>query len=230
VPSISVTFDCGELGFAPIAAHGHADALSFTLRAFGEDVLIDPGTYDYFTYRRWRDYFRSTRAHNTVAVDGRDQSEPLGLFLWGRRARASCLRWEQGPEGGTVEGEHDGYRVLERPVRHRRSITLDAGIREVRVCDRLTGAGEHTADFALHLAEGCVLEPLDGNRFEIICAAGRLRLDLDERLSVRTLRGSDDPIGGWVSRGYHHKQATTTIVGSCTWQDGLESVIRISII
>ncbi|MHC4560573.1 MAG: heparinase II/III domain-containing protein, partial [Planctomycetota bacterium] len=79
---ISVVFDCGPLGMEPLAGHGHADALSFTLRAFGRDVLVDPGTYDYFSYRKWREYFRSTQAHNTVVVDGRDQSEMLGLFLW----------------------------------------------------------------------------------------------------------------------------------------------------
>ena len=34
---ISVVFDCGRLGMEPLAGHGHADALSFTLRAFGTD-------------------------------------------------------------------------------------------------------------------------------------------------------------------------------------------------
>ncbi len=46
---ISVTFDCGDLGLGTIAAHGHADALAVTLRAFGADILVDPGTYDYFS-------------------------------------------------------------------------------------------------------------------------------------------------------------------------------------
>ena len=41
---ISVLFDCGELGFKSIAAHGHADALSLCVRAFGRDILVDPGT------------------------------------------------------------------------------------------------------------------------------------------------------------------------------------------
>ena len=57
---LSVLFDCGELGFKSIAAHGHADVLSFTVRAFGEDLLVDPGTYDYFTFSGWRLYFRGT--------------------------------------------------------------------------------------------------------------------------------------------------------------------------
>src|SRR5690606_20444630 len=51
---ISVTFDCGPLGLGSIAAHGHADALSVTLRVGGHDLLVDPGTYDYFTERPYR--------------------------------------------------------------------------------------------------------------------------------------------------------------------------------
>ena len=94
-----MVFDCGELGFKAIAAHGHADALSFTLRAFGSDVFVDPGTYDYFSYSAWRAYFRSTSAHNTLAVDGRDQSVMLGPFLWGARAQARCIAWEPGIQG-----------------------------------------------------------------------------------------------------------------------------------
>ena len=96
---VSVVFDCGPLGLEPLAGHGHADVLSFTVRAFGKDVLVDPGTYDYFSCPKWREYFRSTRAHNTVVVDGRDQSEMLGLFLWGRKANARCLRWEPSDVG-----------------------------------------------------------------------------------------------------------------------------------
>ena len=50
-----------------IAAHGHADALSFTLSVGGREFLIDPGTYAYHTQERWRQYFRGTAAHNTRA-------------------------------------------------------------------------------------------------------------------------------------------------------------------
>jgi len=106
--------DCGELGLGAIAAHGHADALSLALRAFGTDVLVDPGTYDYFTHRAWRDHFRSTRA-TTRSRWTAGQSEMLGLFLWGARARARCLRFEPAPGGGELVVEHDGYARLADP-------------------------------------------------------------------------------------------------------------------
>src|SRR5262249_9207637 len=80
--------DAGPLGYLSIAAHGHADALAFTLSVGGREILVDPGTYAYHRNRRWRDYFRGTSAHNTLRVDGREQSEPGGDFLWLSHARA----------------------------------------------------------------------------------------------------------------------------------------------
>ena len=123
-----MVFDCGELGFGSLAAHGHADALSVTVRAGGVDVLVDPGTYDYFTFPDWRRYFRSTRAHNTLGIDGVDQSAQLGLVSVGppgrRPAASTGVRVR---EADPLPGEHDGYRVL--PSRRRtgeRSISIGA--------------------------------------------------------------------------------------------------------
>lgn len=83
--SIVLAFDHGPLGFGSLAAHGHADALSVQLYVDGEPVLVDPGTYIYNGNTEMRDLFRSTAMHNTVCVDGKDQSEMLGPFLWGKR-------------------------------------------------------------------------------------------------------------------------------------------------
>lgn len=226
---ISVTFDCGELGFGAIAAHGHADALSFTLRAFGAEVIVDPGTYDYFTYGRWRDYFRSTRAHNTVVVDGRDQSEMLGPFLWGRRAGARCLRWESGEDGGTVVGEHDGYADLFEPVVHRRTIKLEGHRGTIVVRDELIGTGRHAAAFHLHLAAHCSVRETSRNRFVADCGRGAVSVEFDPRLCVSVLRGTEEPILGWVSPGYHRKEASPTLRGCCEWETNLTTVTKFTV-
>lgn len=211
--SISVLFDCGQLGFGAIAAHGHADALSFSLRAFGQDFLVDPGTYDYFTYAEWRQYFRSTRAHNTIEVDGQDQSSMLGKFLWGSRANATCLEWQPNDFGGTVVGEHDGYQRLPDPVRHRRRITLDARARELEIQDEIFSSRAHELRWFAHVAEGCRVNRLSASSFELIAERGSVMIALDPRLEWRELRASANPIGGWVSRGYHRKSPSTTICG-----------------
>lgn len=224
---LSVVFDCGELGYGPIAAHGHADALSFTLRAFGEELLVDPGTYDYFSWPAWRDYFRSTRAHNTVVVDGQDQSEALGPFLWGRRARARCVQWRPSPDGGQVTGEHDGYTRLPDPVMHRRTLVLRRSAGELSIRDELTARADHEAAFFLHLAEGCRVHNLADGRCLVRSGRAEVLLHLDPRLELRVLHGSEDPPAGWVSRGYHRRTASTTLVGRCRWSGTLQLETRI---
>jgi uncharacterized heparinase superfamily protein len=209
---ISVVFDGGELGYGPIAAHGHADALSFSLRAFGRDVLVDPGTFDYFTFPAWRDYFRSTKAHNTLAVDGLDQSVMRGPFAWGSRARTRCASWEPGFEGGRVVGIHDGYTRLADPVVHTRTLDLDPCARILTVRDDVAASGTHEIAVYFHLSEDAKVLPEEGNRFKIWVPGGTVTLEVDTRLAVEIVEAPEQPIGGWVSRGYHRKSPSTTLV------------------
>lgn len=113
-----MTFDHAELGFGKIAAHGHSDSLNITLSVDGEQIIIDPGTYIYHTEIDWRNYFRRTINHNTVAVNDRDQSEMQGAFLWGSRAETCLESFESSTAGERVAARHDGY----KPVIHRREI------------------------------------------------------------------------------------------------------------
>jgi len=226
---ISVAFDAGEHGFGGITAHAHADALSFTLRAFGKDVLVDPGTYDYFSYRQWRDYFRSTRAHNTVVIDGRDQSETLGLFLWGRRAKTNCLTWEPHEHGGKVSAEHNGYSRLKDRVIHRRTLELDGQQRSLTIRDDIIAKGRHDVEVCFHFAEHCKVTPMGENCYRIDVGPSSVEIELDCRLSAEILKGSEDPIGGWVSRGYHQKVASTTLAGRSVSEGEISLMCRIDI-
>lgn len=54
--------------------HKHADDNSFMLYSRGMDIFVDPGWYNYITGNRYRDYFVSSNAHNTVIVDGKTYS------------------------------------------------------------------------------------------------------------------------------------------------------------
>lgn len=48
--------------------HGHDNLLHFTLFANGKDYLIDGGRYTYID-NKWREYFKSSKSHNTLGVD-----------------------------------------------------------------------------------------------------------------------------------------------------------------
>lgn len=213
--SVSILFDCAELGYGAIAAHGHADALGFTLRCNGQYLLVDTGTYDYFTYPAFRNYFRSTAAHNTVEIDGEDQSVMTGPFMWGRRANSRLIEWSSNDEETTVTGEHDGYARLPDPVTHCRSLTLSHADFRCTVIDRLMARAQHTAKVYFHLGPACTVRELHGNVVTVDVGNGlSFRLTLDPALKVESLHGSEDPVGGWYSPSYHRKLPVTTVVGS----------------
>lgn len=89
---VLIGMDHAELGFGRIAAHGHADALSIQVFFEGKPVLVDSGTYNYHVPKKVRDELRSTKAHNTIYIDGIEQAEMLGPFLWGKRYQVNDVQ------------------------------------------------------------------------------------------------------------------------------------------
>jgi hypothetical protein len=212
---IRLIADAGPLGYREIAAHGHADALAFTLSVGGREFLVDPGTFAYHTEAQWRHYFRGTAAHNTLRVDGMDQSEPGGNFMWLRKARAECSRWASDEEQDFFEGWHDGYLGLADPVMHRRRIVLDKPARRVAIEDMLQMEGEHAVELFFHCHEDCAVERGEGvMRLSRAERAITLRLPDVPGAEVHVLEASTQPIGGWVSRRFDHKVRAPTIVWS----------------
>lgn len=137
---MQLVLDVGDPCPPELPAHAHADALSFELVVDGERVVVDAGASTYVAGRR-RAYERSTAAHNTVEVDGTDQTEVWGSFRAGRRAH---VRIEDVSDDGTtiaVTASHDGYRALPGSPRHRRTFTLADGT--LRLDDEIVGGGIH---------------------------------------------------------------------------------------
>ncbi|MBV9544186.1 MAG: alginate lyase family protein, partial [Chloroflexi bacterium] len=135
--------DCGAPGPDDLPAHVHADALSFELSIGSQRVLVDGGVFDY-NAGPLRDRLRGTASHNTVGIDGADQTEVWGAFRVGRRARVTLSRCSD----RLLVAEHDGYARL--GVRHERRIDAVDGV-GWRVLDTLTGRGAHVADARLRL-------------------------------------------------------------------------------
>lgn len=226
---LAVFFDCAELGYGPIAAHGHADALSCTVAVDGRPVIVDPGTYDYFTHPEWRAYFRSTRAHNTVELDGVSQSQSLGPFLWGRRATARLLEWSDTPATTIACGEHDGYRGLASPVLHRRRLALDKTALRLSITDTLEGSGAHTARWHFHLHPDCSPRQVDPHTVDIETGNHTLRLHTPT-LALSVVRAAEGGRLGWISAGYHRRSPSACIVAECRFTDGYTAAAELIVL
>ncbi len=194
-----VTVDAGPLGYLRLAAHGHADALSVTLSADGDELVVDPGTGTYAGHGAARDAFRGTGFHATVLVDGQDQSLSGGPFLWTRHARSWFSHVDL--PNRFVAGEHDGYRALEDPVRHRRGVVL-LGLEGVLVYDRLDADGAHSVSvrWPLHHALEAAVER-STEVFATVNGHGRLVLTVAGTATGRfeVVRGQIEPFAGWSS-------------------------------
>jgi hypothetical protein len=213
-PEIWCRCDGGPHGYLSIAAHAHADALSVEVRHGGIDILADPGTYCYHGDPAWRSYFRSTIAHNTVELDGRDQSSSGGPFLWLRHARTREIEAVDGVDVSSWVAEHDGYTALDPSVRHRRSVQLDRRTRSIEIVDEIDG--RHDLRLAFHLGPSVKAE-LDGACAALTWAdegtAGAARLELPPELQWSLHRGETDPVLGWYSDGLGRRTAATTLLG-----------------
>jgi hypothetical protein len=69
-----LVFDCGHVGDG---GHGHYDLLSIEIAAGGKPLMVDTGRYTYSEDGsiNWRHFFKGTKAHNSVCVDEKDQTE-----------------------------------------------------------------------------------------------------------------------------------------------------------
>lgn len=113
-------FDAGPFGFA----HQHEDKLNLLIHAYGHLLLTEGGNYAYDD-SEMRRYVLSTRAHNTIRVDGHDQNRR-------RHFRHSAvdltvpapLRWQTTAQYDTAEALYDeGYGPdADSTVTHRRRV------------------------------------------------------------------------------------------------------------
>jgi hypothetical protein len=75
-------------------------------------------------------------------VDGLDQAEYAGAFLWATHADARLTVEEESADGFDVRGSHDGYLRLADPVGHERRVSYRRGL-GYRVRDRLSARRTH---------------------------------------------------------------------------------------
>ena len=230
VPEIWCRCDGGPHGFLSIAAHAHADALSVEVRYGGVEILADPGTYCYHGEPEWRSYFRSTIAHNTVELDGQNQSGDGGPFLWLRQADAREIEVLDDGQAGEWTAEHDGYLTLDPPARHRRRVRLDRAARTLDITDEIARGG-HDVCVAFHLGPDIQAE-FDGTtavlRWPDTAVSGAARLELPHELAWSLHHGETSPILGWYSCGLGRRVPAVTFLGRARSMPGTRFTTRLN--
>lgn len=212
-------FDCGPLGYRT-GAHGHADALSFQLFSYGGEMLVDSGTFAYNQDPEYRNYFRSTRAHNTVSVDGKDQAEMTDRMAWDIVTGTVIRDCYFSEHLDMISAEHNGYERLPFPVTHQRTVIFFKDPVYCLLIDHLASAGTHEYALHYHFPPGSVIKGED---------PVAVSLSINRSLSLRTRCSSPvhkeieegRPGGmGWYSRVYGQKTASPSLTFRCNSSPG----------
>jgi len=135
-----LAFRCGPPAPDFLPPHAHADALSLQVWWRGRPIVVDTGSSTYEPGSK-REYERSTRAHSTIRVDGRDQFRVWGSFRSGALPEVKLLYARERAVQASV--------ALPGSVRHIRRVEWDAAAGEVVVVDSLAGRGRHTIESRL---------------------------------------------------------------------------------
>lgn len=205
-----VLFRTGPARDAPVSlGHVHSDWLSFYVRRGGLPVITDAGTFSYRAQPDrwpedeppWRHYLRSPEAHNCVVVSDLDPvgNPPVGDFRNSQsetrvttriRARTRRCSW--------VEASYEG---IDAYTGYCRGVLQLAGLYALVVDIHPTGKALAWA--GIQFAPGISVTRRAGGLTARLADETTLSIfscQTDEDLEL--LRGSLDPLGGWVSPRY----------------------------
>lgn len=144
-PAAHVFIDAGPVGMGGRGGHGHNDCLSFTAAIDGCTLVVDPGCYIYTADYDARNWFRSTGAHNTPAVDGAEINRFNPKLLWrlSNDAVPTIRHWSTSDDIDLLVASHSGYQRLSTPVTPVRGYMLERSTNRLFVADGFEGEGEH---------------------------------------------------------------------------------------
>jgi hypothetical protein len=191
---------CGSIG--QNGGHAHNDNLSFELNVRGRDFIIDGGSYLYTPFPKIRNTFRSTRAHNTLLLNGLEQNDWMGglagLFFMRDRARARILKL------GTqyLVGEHYGFGAV-----HRREFKLEGSSLVVEDFLDINRASEIVLNLAPEVEIIC-LERHGSEEFFLEVSSGGPHV----RALLKWFKGAE-VVDGYFSQGYGRRVENLLVMG-----------------
>jgi hypothetical protein len=202
-----LVFDCGPLGDG---GHGHYDLMSVEAYAYGRPLIVDPGRYTYTeegeNLRRW---FKGTAAHNTVCVDGLDQTAYRRGRPGKRIATAGFLGRRSVPGLDLLEGRAESpcYDAV-----HTRRVLFVGGEYWI-IDDQLSAEREHRYDQRWHLA------PEAWRATELLTISGNPVVRAPGVALVFAARVSVDLEPGWVSPRYGSRWPAPVVSASVRGTD-----------
>lgn len=175
--------------------HSDLDALTLTWWT-GRPIIIDSGLYSY-EMSSIRDYFHGTSAHNTLVVDGLDQTEGTTLGVIN-------------PTFGENLPYHLSFSAHELNEVWIGRIVLAIGNHTLIVIDQANGEDAHDFELNWHFANDLTFQQHNGS-YQLLDGQDRFAfVDFisNQELNHNIWNGSTEPFRGWTIDGYEQLIAT----------------------
>ena len=191
-----IIVDAGAPSVVYNTAHAHCDLLSYELWLDGQPFIVDSGVHGYGG-DRFREYCRSTRAHNTVMFDGVEQSEVWSTFRMARQANLIEAETGGGKNTWNFHGKFERY---DGEVVHARRIHRNEQ-GDWTVTDSAVQGKAALASSFIHLHPAVEAEQVGAAK--ILCRHGRRRVVIeafskqDVAIQTTIVVSCESSIQGW---------------------------------
>jgi hypothetical protein len=201
-----IVFDIGPIGYGALAAHGHADILQILFRHNSEDILIDPGTFQYHSkFIKWRDYFRGTSSHNTITINELDQSKSGGRMMWTNKPKVALNLYNENLETVMIEAIHDGFIQQKINVLHTRKVTLFKNENKLIIEDSLLAPENEEYTFCFSLNFGDLKVELIQDTVFLSSKKNNVSITNKHFGLAHIHKGNKVRPSGWISKGFNSK-------------------------
>ncbi len=184
-------------------AHHHEDKLHFELYAYGEPLILDSAITGYMA-GSWTGYYRHSRAHNTLLLDGQGQnrkrSESMEDWIADSAGRNT---WYSAGDVDFVESAYNsGYEDIQGAFSHTRAV-LFLRKRHWIIFDSMSGQGQHRIDALFHFRP-CRVTADPEHRCLRTSRQEKTNVDIVTwkqagEITMDIVCGQRNPVQGWIS-------------------------------
>ncbi|HYE71698.1 MAG TPA: heparinase II/III-family protein, partial [Blastocatellia bacterium] len=203
-----IVVDAGPMSVDYNMAHAHCDLLSYEMWLQGKPFIVDSGVHGYGG-DRFREYARSTRAHNTVMFDDHEQAELWGTFRVARRARVVYASAKGNESTWNFCGAYTPF--YDSRVTHERQIRRESDGTWI-ITDTANNDSVSKASSFIHLHPDIqVKQNVSSQSIECSNESLSVLIEPFAAENVQVSKGSEHPIQGWYFPAFGVTQQSATI-------------------